>query len=97
MTRPRRVREPIQVYLTSGERDRLDRLAEGLGVSRAEVLRRGIDALAGQALDVDPLDALVGAFGKPAVPADLAERHDAYLVEDVEREWRGSRKRRRSS
>jgi len=36
------VREPIQVYLTSEERARLDRVARELGVSRSEVLRRGI-------------------------------------------------------
>jgi Arc/MetJ-type ribon-helix-helix transcriptional regulator len=41
-----RVREPIQVYLSSAERDRLDRLASRLGVSRSEVLRRGLEAMA---------------------------------------------------
>lgn len=40
-----RVREPIQVYLSTAERDQLDRLAALLGVSRSEVLRRGLDAL----------------------------------------------------
>ena len=39
------VREPIQVYLTSQERADLDRAAEGLGVSRSEVLRRGVEAM----------------------------------------------------
>lgn len=36
------VREPIQVYLSAEERARLDRAARELGVSRSEVLRRGI-------------------------------------------------------
>lgn len=36
------VREPIQVYLTPDERSVLDRLAEELDISRAEVLRRGL-------------------------------------------------------
>ncbi len=40
-----RVREPIQVYLSTAERDRLDRLASRLGVSRSEVLRRGLEAI----------------------------------------------------
>ena len=40
------VREPIQVYLSSAERDQLERLASSLGVSRSEVLRRGLEALA---------------------------------------------------
>jgi hypothetical protein len=42
------VREPIQVYLTSGERAELDRAAEALGVSRSEALRRGIRAMGTQ-------------------------------------------------
>jgi len=41
----RSVREPIQVYLTSDERDVLDRCAAELGVSRSEVLRRGLQAI----------------------------------------------------
>lgn len=40
-----RVREPIQVYLTGEERAELDRRARDLGISRSEVLRRGIQAL----------------------------------------------------
>jgi hypothetical protein len=39
------VREPIQVYLTPEERAELDRVARDLGVSRSEVLRRGISAV----------------------------------------------------
>ena len=42
---PGRVREPIQVYLDRGERATLDRLARELDVSRAEVLRRGLETL----------------------------------------------------
>ena len=41
----KRVREPIQVYLTEEERAELDRLAGALGVSRSEALRRGVEAL----------------------------------------------------
>lgn len=37
-----RVREPIQVYLTAAERSELDQIAREMGVSRSEVLRRGI-------------------------------------------------------
>ncbi|MDT8369550.1 MAG: CopG family transcriptional regulator [Longimicrobiales bacterium] len=42
---PRIVREPIQVYLTPEERAALDRAASEMGVSRSEVLRRGISAV----------------------------------------------------
>lgn len=39
------VREPIQVYLTISERSELDRLASRFGVSRSEILRRGVATL----------------------------------------------------
>ena len=39
------VREPIQVYLSTAERAGLERLAASLGISRSEVLRRGLEAL----------------------------------------------------
>jgi hypothetical protein len=42
---PRRVREPIQVYLTEAERAGLDAAARDQGVSRSELLRRGIEAM----------------------------------------------------
>ena len=96
-SRSKRVREPIQVYLTRVERGALDQLAQELGVSRAEVLRRGIDALGRQRARSfhDVFDELVGAFEQPGAPADLAERHDDYAADDVER--RSNRSRRRSS
>jgi len=80
-SRPKRVREPIQVYLDGTERSVLDRLARDLAVSRAEVLRRGLDALQRQQrLSVyDALAPLIGAFGDARTPTDLAERHDDYL------------------
>ena len=55
----RKVREPIQVYLTEAERVRLDRAAREMGVSRSEALRRGIEAV-GRTLGVGPLRDLVG-------------------------------------
>jgi transposase-like protein len=39
------VREPIQVYLTPLERAELDQAAREMGVSRSELLRRGIRAM----------------------------------------------------
>jgi len=39
------VREPIQVYLTRRERAELDQVAQEMGVSRSEALRRGVKAL----------------------------------------------------
>lgn len=88
MKRPRRpsprVREPVQVYLDSTDRNLLDRLAARTGLSRAELLRRGVRQLAELELSGRPagwsLERLTGALGDdPALPADLAARHDEYL------------------
>ncbi len=54
----KRVREPIQVYLTEEERAELDRLAAAMGVSRSETLRRGVAALAPTTLATGPLAGL---------------------------------------
>jgi hypothetical protein len=43
----KRVREPIQAYLSAAERAALDEAAARLGISRSEVLRRGIRAVGG--------------------------------------------------
>jgi hypothetical protein len=85
--RPRAVREPIQVYLDADERAMLDRVAGETGLSRAEVLRRGLRSYAVEQ----------GAGGSPMLefmewmkqqdfdlPADLSERHDDYLAEAYE-------------
>lgn len=45
------VREPIQVYLTSDERQTLDLAARKFGVSRSEVLRRGLRAVSGSSFE----------------------------------------------
>ena len=92
-----RVREPIQVYLDRSERSQLDRLALELGLSRAEVLRRGLESLARREAGsfFDAFEPLVGAFSNPEAPADLAERHDEYLAQDLEA--RAVRSPRRSS
>jgi predicted ArsR family transcriptional regulator len=55
----KRTREPIQVYLTEEERTRLERLAAALGVSRSEILRRGISALSAATPAAGPLADLV--------------------------------------
>jgi len=78
------VREPVQVYLEPADRSLLDRLAARTGLSRAELLRRGVRQLAERELSDRPagwsLERLTGALGNdPSVPADLAARHDEYL------------------
>jgi hypothetical protein len=44
-----RVAEPVQVYLQPPDRERLERLAERLGATKSDVLRRGLEALEAQA------------------------------------------------
>ena len=82
---PRRaaaVREPIQVYLTADERTELDRLAQEEGISRAEVLRRGIRsyALESAAGDSPVLDLITELKGSDW-PANVATNHDDFLAE----------------
>lgn len=82
--RPARIREPVQVYLDRADKNLLDRLAARTGLSRAELLRRGVRRLAESELaERQPgwsLERLTGALGDdPSLPRDLAARHDAYL------------------
>lgn len=83
-SRPGRVREPVQVYLDSADRELLDRLAARTGLSRAELLRRAVRHLAERELtDRAPgwsFERLNGALGSdPGLPRDLSARHDFYL------------------
>lgn len=86
---PRQVREPIQVYLDRAERGRLDRLARDLGLSRAEVLRRGLESLERHEAKsfYEAFEPLIGAFDNPDAPTDLSVNHDEYLAQDLEQEW----------
>jgi len=84
----RRVREPIQVYLDSDERALLDRVAVETGLSRAEVLRRGLRSYAaGRPGAKSPMLEFLDYMKSRTdldLPADLAERHDDYLAEAYE-------------
>jgi hypothetical protein len=88
---PDRVREPVQVYLDRQDRELLEQLVETTGLPRTELIRRGLRALAAAKLVSGTpgrsMEDLIGAFGDaPDVPADLSERHDAYLAQALERE-----------
>lgn len=81
---PRRVREPVQVYLESSEKQLLDQLSLSTSLSRAELMRRGLRRLAAEmATDATPgqsLTSLIGALGHDAdIPNDLSVRHEDYL------------------
>jgi hypothetical protein len=78
------VREPIQVYLDRDERTILDRVAQQEGVSRAEVLRRGLRSYAAeQSAGKTPMLEFLEWVRQQDfdLPTDLSIRHDDYLAE----------------
>jgi hypothetical protein len=87
---PRRaVREPVQVYLAPDDRKLLDSLAKATGLSRAEVLRRGIRSFAAVARGggaKSPMLAFLDETASEEWPEGVAERHDEFLA----RQYRSS-------
>ena len=79
---PRKVREPIQVYLTADERALLDQAARDTGLSRAEILRRGLRSfMAHEASQAGPMLSFLDSVAGRDLPADLGECHDEHLAE----------------
>jgi len=82
-----RVREPIQVYLSTAERERLDRVAERLGVSRSEVLRRGLEEVAEREKDEALADLVRRGILKPArstyTPIPDSERRPIMTFDEL--------------
>jgi hypothetical protein len=76
------VREPLQVYFTGDERRLLDRIASDTGLSRAEVLRRGLRSFAReQPPENNPMLKFIEDLRGADWPADLGRNHDKYLAE----------------
>lgn len=99
--RTRRVAEPVQVYLDSTERGRLDWLAELLGETKSDVVRRGLEALERQVSDPadHPALRIIGvAEGKARRPApyDIARDHDRFLAESEVASWKTKGKGKRA-
>ena len=95
---PRKIKEPVQVYLERSDRDLLEKLARQTGLSRAEVLRRGLRSYAAEKeSEVAPgsaLESIIGIFGDdPSIPTDLSVRHDEYLHEYRTQEMKRKRVR----
>lgn len=82
--RPAAVREPVQVYLEAPDRLVLERTVLATGLSRAEILRRGLRRFATELLaDESPALAFLdsAATGETSgLPDDVAIRHDDYLA-----------------
>ncbi len=85
------VREPVQVYLDAPDRAFLDRAALATGLSRAEVLRRGLRRFATEVLaEESPALAFLesAAIATPVdAPNDVAVRHDHYLADAEMASW----------
>ncbi len=71
----------IQLHLAERHVQRLGALARKRGVTRAQLIRQGIELLLSSEKDeADPLLDLIGAAG-PAGRTDLSERHDELLYD----------------
>ncbi|HXT16268.1 MAG TPA: hypothetical protein VN706_11600 [Gemmatimonadaceae bacterium] len=79
---PKRVREQAVVYLGDRDRALLDDLAHETGLSRTELFRRGLWALAEQLRApnrVSGMELLITMSKDVDGPPDLSERADDYL------------------
>lgn len=80
--RPPPVREPLQVHLDADDRALLDRLARATGLSRAEILRRGLKVFAAEHRGTSPMREFMDSLRDAAdAPTDMGARHDDYLDE----------------
>jgi hypothetical protein len=78
----KRTREQAVVYLGQRDRELLENLASKTGLSRTELFRRGLWALAAQAFgarEASAFDHLLAESGQVNGPADLSARADDYL------------------
>ncbi len=71
----------VQVLLTEQQDRRLETLARRLGMSKAKLVREGVEIVLTrrEARADDPLLDLVGQAGRVG-RRDIAARHDAYLA-----------------
>jgi hypothetical protein len=77
----------IQLHLTAEQDRALRALARRRGITRAELIRRGIDRILSE--DEGSHDALldlVGAAGEAVAP-DLSDRHDDVLYRQDDVRW----------
>lgn len=78
---PSHLSEPLQIYLAPDDRRFLDNLAEETGLSRAEILRRGMRSFAAErAGDDGPMQVLMHSMRDADWPADIATSHDDHLM-----------------
>lgn len=78
---PRRVREPVQVYLEADDSALLARLTAAAGLSKAEVMRRGMRAFAREQSMESPMLRFIAEGAAGDWPSEVAVDHDAVLAE----------------
>ena len=79
---PKKVREQAVVYLSDRDRGLLEELARETGLSRTELFRRGLWALAAQLRAprrVSAMETLIAMSSDVVGPSDFSERSDDYL------------------
>ena len=81
-SKPRVVREPVQVYLATDDRDLLNRLADETGLSKAEILRRGVRSFAREQGGESPMLRFVSESTPGGWPESAAAAHDDVLAEE---------------
>ncbi|HEX6050485.1 MAG TPA: CopG family transcriptional regulator [Gemmatimonadaceae bacterium] len=85
------MREPVQVYLAPDDRDLLNRLAEETGLSKAEILRRGVRSFAREQHGASPMLRFIAESSAEGWPDAVAVDHDAVLAKS----YRAQAKKRR--
>lgn len=99
--KPKRVAEPVQVYLDPPDRVRLERLAEDLNATKSDVLRRALEALEQQLTDPEshPAIRMIGLAGphtrRGSPRYDVAIEHDRFLADEEVVSWKKPRTRKR--
>ena len=96
MPRPKRVAEPVQVYLSPTEAARLERLMRELSASKSDVLRRGLEVLEQSLTDpaAHPALQVIGLADRElpdVAPDDAARQHDRLLADAEVASWKGRR------
>ena len=80
--KPEQAKEPIQIYMAPGERRFLDALALETGLSRAEILRRGMRSFAAERSgEAGPMQTFMRNMRAHRWPRGIAADHDKHLVE----------------
>lgn len=79
-SRPKGIREPVQVYLAPDDSLLLNRLVEETQLSKAEILRRGIRSFAAEH-GASPMLRFMDETADQDWPASVARKHDEILAE----------------